>query len=93
MSGPATPKPTKPVQAKPGQAKPDQAKPFQTMSQLVHGLWAAVAAPARPPSLPAGTVIVHDPAAKRPHNLDDPFFDQRAQTRMANVIAEAARKK
>ena len=88
MSGPATPKPIKPVQAN---AEP--VKPFKTMSQLVRGLWAAVAAPARPPSLAADTVVVHDPAAKRPHNLDDPFVDPRAQTRMANVIAEAAQKK
>jgi hypothetical protein len=87
MSGPATPKPTKPVEA-----KPDQVKPSQTMSQLVRGLWAAAAAPA-PAAAPAGTVIVHDPAAKRPHDLDDPFFDQRAQARMANAIAEAAQKK
>jgi hypothetical protein len=88
MSGPATPKPTKPAQA-----EGDQVGPFQTMSQLVRGLWAAVAAPARPPAPPADTVIVHDPAAKRPHDLDDPFFDPRAQARMANVIAEAAQKK
>ena len=88
MSGPATPKSTIPVQA-----KPDQVKPFQTMSQLVRGLWAAVAKPVQPPSVPGDTVIVHDPAAKRPHNLDDPFFGQRVQTRMANVIAESARKK
>jgi hypothetical protein len=88
MSGPAAPKPTKP-----GQAKPDQDRPRQTMSQLIRGLWAAVAAPARPPSLPADTVVVHDPAAKRPHDLDDPYFDQRAQARMANVIAESAQKK
>jgi hypothetical protein len=87
MSGPAS-KPTKPVQA-----KADQVKPRQTMSQLVRGLWAAVAAPTRPPSLPADTVVVHDPAAERPHDLDDPYFDQRAQARMANVIAESAKKK
>ncbi|MDI1345193.1 MAG: hypothetical protein PSV22_13985 [Pseudolabrys sp.] len=88
MSGPAAPKPTKP-----GQAKPDQVRPRQTMSQLMRGLWAAVAAPARSPSLPADTVVVHDPAAERPHDLDDPYFDQRAQARMANVIAESAQKK
>jgi hypothetical protein len=88
MSGPTTPKPTKPVQA-----NADQARPLQTMSQLVRGLWAAVATPARPPSLPADTVIVHDPDAKRPHDLDDPFVDPRAQARMANAIAEAAQKK
>lgn len=88
MSGPAASKPTKPVQA-----NADQGTPLQTMSQLVRGLWAAVAEPTRPPAPPAETVIVHDPAARRPHNLDDPFFDQHAQTRVANLIAEAAQKK
>ena len=84
MSGPATPKPSKPVPA-----KTEQLTPIQTMSQLVRGLWAAVAAPAPP----AGSVIVHDPDANRPHDLDDPFLTQRAQTRMGKVIAEAAKKK
>ncbi|MBI1203184.1 MAG: hypothetical protein GC182_11800 [Rhodopseudomonas sp.] len=32
-------------------------------------------------------VIVHDPAADAPHDLDDPFFDRSVQARMADVIA------
>lgn len=84
MTGPATPRPSRPVPA-----KAEQFTPIQSMSQLVRGLWAAVATP----TLPAATVIVHDPDAKRPHDLDDPFLSQRAQTRMGNVIAKAAQKK
>ena len=38
-------------------------------------------------------VIVHDPAAQRAHDLDDPFFDDKIQSRMADVIADAAQKK
>ena len=38
-------------------------------------------------------VIVHDPSAQRPHDLDDPFFDPKVQTRMAGVIADNAQKK
>jgi hypothetical protein len=38
-------------------------------------------------------VIVHDPAALRAHDLDDPFFDDKIQSRMADVIADAAQKK
>ena len=43
--------------------------------------------PAMPP------VVVHDPAAKRAHDLDDPFFDAKVQKRMADVIAGASHKK
>ena len=38
-------------------------------------------------------VIVHDPASQKPHNLDDPFFDNKVQERMADVISSAAQKK
>ena len=37
-------------------------------------------------------VIVHDPGAARPHDLDDPFFDPKVQARMAGVIASNAKK-
>jgi hypothetical protein len=37
-------------------------------------------------------VIVHDPGAERPHDLDDPFFDPKVQSRMAGVIADSAKK-
>jgi hypothetical protein len=35
-------------------------------------------------------VIVHDPGAERPHDLDDPFFDPKVQSRMAGVITDNA---
>jgi hypothetical protein len=44
-----------------------------------------------PPNNPE--VMVHDPAAKRAHDLDDPFFDDKVQARMADVIAGAGHKK
>ena len=37
-------------------------------------------------------IIVHDPGAERPHDLDDPFFDPKVQSRMAGVIASNAKK-
>lgn len=43
--------------------------------------------------LPPSGVLLHDPAALRPHDLDDPFFDSEVQRRLADVIAEAALKK
>ena len=42
------------------------------------------------PALPE--VIVHDPGAERPHDLDDPFSDPKVQLRMARVIANSAKK-
>jgi hypothetical protein len=39
----------------------------------------------------APKVIVHNPDADRPHDLDDPFFSQEVQNRMAGVIARNAR--
>jgi hypothetical protein len=37
------------------------------------------------------TVIVHNPDADGPHDLDDPFFSEEVQKRMAGVIARNAR--
>jgi hypothetical protein len=36
-------------------------------------------------------VIVHDPDAQKARNLDDPFLDAKAQDRVAELIAQAAR--
>jgi len=47
----------------------------------------------KPPRQELPEVIVHDPAAQRAHDLDDPFFDAKIQSRMADVIADAAQKK
>jgi hypothetical protein len=35
-------------------------------------------------------VIIHDPAADRPHDMDDPYFDTEVQRRIAGVIARSA---
>ena len=37
-------------------------------------------------------VIIHDPAAQGPQDLDDPFLDTKAQARVGQVIARAARR-
>jgi hypothetical protein len=57
--------------------------------KALRDLWLAVTGrpaesePARP------EVIVHDPGAQGPHDLDDPFHDPGVQSRMAGVIAAA----
>ena len=35
-------------------------------------------------------VTFYDPAASRPHDLDDPFFDRKVQEGVGRAIAEAA---
>jgi hypothetical protein len=44
------------------------------------------------PSARSG-VIFHDPASEKPHNLDDPFHDNRVQERIAEAISTAAQMK
>ena len=64
------------------------------LAQALRKFWAQLIGPGRqPPRTPAPSVIVHDPAAQRAHDLDDPFFDEKVQTRMANVIAHAGEHK
>jgi hypothetical protein len=36
--------------------------------------------------------LLHDPAAQRPHDLDDPYFDSEVQARTGKVIGSAIRK-
>jgi hypothetical protein len=68
--------------------------PVPMMPQAVRKFWFAVTGqtpsagePAAPP------VVLYDPAAQRPHDLDDPFFDLKVQARVADVIASAGHKK
>jgi hypothetical protein len=66
--------------------------PVKSMSQLMRDLWAAMVSPSSTSAQPTPPVIVHDPQAKLPHDLDDPFFDRQVQSRMADVIAQANKK-
>lgn len=65
--------------------------PFPSESRLARRFWGAFIA--RFMSRPAPEVILHDPAASRPHDLDDPFFDPNVQKRVAEIIAGTAREK
>ena len=65
--------------------------PFPSESRIARRVWATLTARFTPRSLPK--VTLHDPAASRPHDLDDPFFDPNVQKRMADFIAGAAGKK
>jgi len=65
--------------------------PFPFESRIVRQLWGTFIA--RFPSSWGHEVIHYDPAAARPHDLDDPFFDPEVQKRVANIIAGAARER
>jgi hypothetical protein len=69
---------------------PAMAGPVHSMSQAVRSFWSAVTGHRQ---LQPPTVLLHDPAARRPHDLDDPFFEEKIQMRMADVIAAAGHKK
>ena len=53
-------------------------------------LWSSVAGPEKPP---APEVVVFDQAAKAPHDLDDPFYDDKVQSRIGDVIAGTGNRK
>jgi hypothetical protein len=61
--------------------------------QTVRALWSAMTGQQKARPAPSPEVVVHDPGAERPHDLDDPFFDPAVQSRMAGVIADNAGKK
>ena len=65
------------------------AHPFRWLARIADRTWR------RPKgvSMPESGELLHDPAASRPHDLDDPFFDAAVQRRVADVIAGAVRKK
>jgi hypothetical protein len=60
---------------------------WQSISHAARKFWTGLTGPNAP------AVVLHDPAAQRPRDLDDPFFDDKAQKRMANVISHASQKK
>jgi hypothetical protein len=65
------------------------ANPFHWFSRIAGRTWGTN----KGESMPKSGELLHDPAASRPHDLDDPFFDAAVQRRVADVIAGAARKK
>ncbi len=80
---------TKPVCPGASQTAPVDAS--LRLSTLMQRMWAAIEP--TPPRPPVHAVLIHDPGAKRPHDLDDPFFDCAVQIRVADVIARVNHKK
>ena len=63
-----------------------------SFTQAVRNFWLAITGQRSARDAPPPEVIVHDPGAQRPHDLDDPFFDSKTQSRMAGVIADNTQK-
>jgi hypothetical protein len=68
---------------------------MKTLINSARKVWSAVLgrkAASAEGSTRAG-VVLHDPGSQKPHNLDDPYFDNKVQERIADVISRAAQKK
>ena len=65
--------------------------PIQSMLLSLRKIWSPPPAEVAPAIREHPEVIVHDPAAYGPHDLDDPFFDGGVQSRIADVIASAGK--
>jgi hypothetical protein len=62
-----------------------------SLAETIRHFWSAMTGRPSASEAPAPEVIVHDPGAERPHDLDDPFFDPKVQSRIAGVIASSAK--
>ncbi len=62
---------------------------------MLHGLrrFRPVATTHPDRKMTASETVLHDPAAARPHDLDDPYFDPKVQERFADVIAHSMQDK
>ena len=65
----------------------------RTFSQAVRDFWSTLTGNRTSAPETRPEVFLHDPAAQRPHDLDDAFFDPKVQARVAEVIAATAQKK
>jgi hypothetical protein len=63
-----------------------------SFTQTIRRFWSTVTGQDSNQQSAPPEVIVHDPGAELPHDLDDPFFDPKVQSRMAGVIADNAKK-
>lgn len=65
-----------------------------TMLQSIERFWSAATGQKHPDrEVAAPDVVLHDPAGQRPHDLDDPFFEEDVQKRFADVIANSVQDK
>ena len=67
---------------------------IRKMLQAARKSWFAVTAKKRlAGETTAPALFLHDPAARRPHDLDDPFFDPKVRARVSDIIVGAGQKK
>ena len=58
--------------------------------ETVRKIWLAATGQQEPA---APEVVIHDSSARKAHDLDDPFFDDNVQSRMAEFIAATGNRK
>jgi hypothetical protein len=61
----------------------------RSIMQTVRKFWSAL----RQNEPAAPKVVVHDPSGQRAHDLDDPFYDDKVQSRIGGVIAGTGNRK
>jgi hypothetical protein len=59
---------------------------------ILGGAWSALMVRPRRSAIPPSGVIIHDPEASKPKDLDDPFIDPKVQERIGKMIASSARR-
>ena len=67
---------------------------MRTMLQNIRAFWLSMTG--QEPSVRETAIsepVLHDPAAQRPHDLDDPYFDPKVQRRVGEMIAKSALEK
>ncbi len=65
-------------------------RPVEILRGAAQRIWSALAGGGRAGPDATSRVIVHDPDADKPKNLDDPFQDPKVQERVAKLISQAA---
>lgn len=66
---------------------------IRTMSQAIRSFLFAITRQKHSScKMATPAVVLHDPAAQQPHDLDDPFFDLKVQARIADVISNRVQK-
>ena len=62
-----------------------------TFAQIVRRCWFAVTGQSKRQA--SAEVILHDPGAQRPRDLDDPYSDPKVQSRIGSVAKNAAKER
>jgi hypothetical protein len=60
---------------------------------MFQSFWSALTGRKHADKTPEPGVVLHDPAAQRPHDLDDPYLDENVQKRFGGTISKSMQDK